>query len=240
MRRSRNFRRPTDDASHTAVENGEAALMELCHHVADQMTVLAQQLVQHGEVLHELPARLAQSSRNSRKPPASEGYGTVKRTASVRQSGDKPHGGQPGHDGQTLLAVEHPAHTLTPAVPSCAPCQASVQGIAVVGYAERQGCARPALRIAVPAHRAEITVWPACGHRSTGSCPEAVTQAVPSGSTVQTWAASFPTHPHMPVERTTESCADLVPHRVSAATVLKAAEAFAAVREPATEAVKKR
>ena len=178
MMRPMNFRMPTDDAIHIAFEKGETAIMALFHTVADQMTALAQQLAKQGEVLHELQARLAKSSRTSSQPPSSDGYGKVQRTASVRKSGDKPHGGQPGHDGQTLLAVEHPERTLTHEVPSCAHCQASLQGIEVVEYAERQVFDMPAIRIEVTAHRAEITVCPTCGHRSTGTFPAAVTHAV--------------------------------------------------------------
>jgi hypothetical protein len=40
------------------------------------------------------------------------------------------------------------------------------------------------------------------------------------------------------VERTTEIFADLVQHRVSEATVLKASEELSALIEPSTEAVK--
>jgi len=86
MMRPMNFRMPTDDAIHTAFAKGEAAIMELFHTVADQMTALAQQLAKQGEVLQELQARLAKSSRNSSKPPSSDGYGNVKRTASLRRS----------------------------------------------------------------------------------------------------------------------------------------------------------
>ncbi len=56
--------------------------MELFHTVADQMTALAQQLAKQGEVLQALQARLAKSSRNRSHPPASDGSGNVKRTAS--------------------------------------------------------------------------------------------------------------------------------------------------------------
>jgi len=55
---------------------------------------------------------------------------------------------------------------------------------------------------------------------------------------VQTWASYFTNHHHIPVERTTEICADLVQHRVSDATVLKASEELSAFIEPSTEAVK--
>jgi len=49
--RPMNFRIPTDEAIHTAFKKGEAAIMELFHHVADQMTERARQLAKQGEAL---------------------------------------------------------------------------------------------------------------------------------------------------------------------------------------------
>src|SRR3989442_6177557 len=138
MIRPMNFRMPTNEDIHTAFEQGKAAVMAWSHEVATQVAELAKQLAKQGEVLQEVQARLTKTSRNSSKPPSSDGYGKVKRTESLRKSGDKPNGGQPGHDGQTLLAVEHPERTFTHEGPSCAHCQASFQGIAVGGDEERQ------------------------------------------------------------------------------------------------------
>jgi len=121
-----NFQMPTDEEIHTAFEQGEAAVMALFHDVAAQVTQLAQQLAKQGAILHEWQARLAKSSRNSSQPPSSDGYGTVKRTESLRKAGEKPNGGQPGHDGQTLMASERPDRVETHEVPSCAHCQASL------------------------------------------------------------------------------------------------------------------
>ena len=101
MIRPMNFRMPTNKDIHTAFEQGEAAVMALFHEVATQVAELAQQLAKQGEVLQEVQARLTQTSRTSSKPPSSDGYGKVQRTESLRKSGDKPNGGQPGHDGQT-------------------------------------------------------------------------------------------------------------------------------------------
>jgi transposase len=228
---------PTDKDIHTAFAQGEAAVLAVFHAVATQVAALAQQLAQQGAALQELQARLAKSSHNSSKPPASDGYGTVKRTASLRQAGDKPNGGQPGHEGQTLLAVEHPERTVTYVVPICAHCHASLQGIEAMGYEERQVFDLPAIRIEVTAHRAEIKVCPSCGKSNKGSFPDAVTQAVQYGPTVQAWAAYFTNYHHIPVERTTEIFADLVQHQLSEATVLKASEHLETCIAPSTEAV---
>jgi transposase len=96
----------------------------------------------------------------------------------------------------------------------------------------------PAIRIEVTAHRAQIKVCPACGRVNKGAFPQAVTQAVQYGPTVNTWASYFTNQHHMPVERTTEICADLIQHRVREATVVKASEQLDKCIEPSTEAVK--
>jgi transposase len=233
-----NLRMPTHEEIHTAYAQGEAAVMALFHEVATQVAELAQQLAQQGAVLQELQARLAKTSRNSSKPPSGDGYGKVKRTTSLRKAGNKPNGGQPGHDGQTLMMSAYPDRTLTYEGPSCAHCQASLQEVEVVGYEERQGFDLPAIRLEVTAHRAQIKVCPACGRANKGAFPAAVTHAVQYGPAVHTWASYFTNQHHIPVERTTEIFEDLVQHRVSEATVLKASEQLDRCIEPSTEAVK--
>ena len=233
-----NFHMPTDADIHTAFEQGEASVMALVHQIVGQVAALAQQLAQQGALLQEVQARLAKSSHNSSKPPSSDGYSKVKRTASLRKAGEKPNGGQPGHDGQTLMASAHPERVVTHAVARCAQCQASLAEIGAVGYEERQVFEMPAIRIEVTAHRAEIKVCPACGRASKGTFPASVTQTVQYGPMVKTWAAYFTNQHHIAVERTTEIFADLVQHRVSEATVLTASEQLERCIAPATAAVK--
>ena len=73
MLRPMNLHMPTDEDIHTAFEQGEAAVMALFHQVVSHVAALAQQLAQQGALLQELQARLAKSSRNSSKPPSSDG-----------------------------------------------------------------------------------------------------------------------------------------------------------------------
>jgi transposase len=233
-----NLQLPTDDEICAAFEQGQAAILDLFHDISRQMQELAQQMAQQAEALQALQARQAKDSRNSGKPPSSDGYGKVKRTESLRKSGDKPNGGQPGHEGQTLLATETPEQIETHEVSSCEHCQAPLWDIESVGYEERQVFDIPAIRIEVTAHRAEIKVCPECGSASKGSFPEAVPQAVQYGPMVNTWAAYFPNQHYVSVERTTEIFADLVQHRVSEATVLKASEQLETGIAASTAAVK--
>ena len=181
-----NLQLPTDDEICAAFERGQSAILDLFHDVAAQVTLLAQQLAKQGELLQELQARLGKNSRNSSKPPSSDGYGKAKRTESLRKSGDKPTGGQPGDEGQTLMAVAHPDRIETHEVPRCLHCQAFLDEIESVGYEERQVFDIPAIRIEVTAHRAEIKVCPSCGHATQGTFPESVSQAVQYGPAVKT------------------------------------------------------
>src|SRR5262249_19851010 len=157
-----NFRTPTDQDIHTAFEQGEAAVRDLVYALATQIAALVQLVTKQGEALQALQARLAKDSRNSSKPPSSDGYLKVKRTESLRKSGEKPNGGQPGHEGHTLSASDAPARKKGRGGEGCAFCQAPLVAIEVAGYKERQVFNIPPLRFKVTAHRAEIKVCPAC------------------------------------------------------------------------------
>jgi transposase len=162
----------------------------------------------------------------------------VQRTESLRKSGAKPNGGQPGHEGHTLNASDHPDQIEIHKAATCEHCQASLVGIEASDYEERQVFDIPAIRIEVTAHRAEIKRCRACGGKSKGEFPSGVTQAVQYGATIQTWATYCTNQQHSAVERAAQIFDDLVHHPVSDATVLKASEECAMCITPSTEAVK--
>jgi transposase len=234
------IRLPTQEDIHAAFEQGEEAVVELFAGVGEQVEWLARQLQQQAGVLEELRARLGKNSRNSGKPPSSDGYGKppVKRTESLRASGQKSNGGQAGHEGCTLKASEHPDVTETHEVEHCGVCGLSLHDVDVAGQEERQVFDIPAIRIEVTAHRAEINICPACGAESRGQFPTEVTAPVQYGHGVKTWAAYF-THQHfIPVERTAQIFEDLVRHRVSEAVVLNAVAELSESVQPTMEVIK--
>jgi transposase len=61
---------------------------------------LREQVEALGALVHDLQARLAKDSRNSGKPPSSDGLG--RKTRSLRKKSGKKPGGQLGHRGETL------------------------------------------------------------------------------------------------------------------------------------------
>jgi transposase len=66
------------------------------------ITGLTARIVQLEARIAELEARLNQNSRNSSRPPITDGY---RRPQSLRKRGERSSGGQKGHKGQTLLAL---------------------------------------------------------------------------------------------------------------------------------------
>ena len=123
-----------------------------------------------------------------------------------------------------MRASDAPDRIETHEVDTCAHCQASLAGIEVAGYAERQVCDIPASRRAGTVHRAEVKIGPGGSGPHTGDVPVGVTQAVQYGATVQTWAPSCTTHHHLAVERPAQIFDDLVHQPGSDAPGWKAAE----------------
>jgi transposase len=233
-----NIRMPTREEIHAAFEKGEEAVVELFIGVGLQLEEVAGQLEKQAAALQDLQARLKKNSRNSSQPPSSDGYSKPKRTESLRKPGQKPNGGQPGHEGHTLKPVENPEHTEIHPVEACGQGGTALHEVEATTQEERQVFDIPAIRIEVTAHRAEIKICPGCGAENRGVFPAGVTGRVQYGTGVKRWAAYVQSQPVVPLERTAQIFEDLLNHRLSEATLIQAGQELSGGVEPATEAVK--
>ena len=93
--------------------------VESCHVLINNLlSIIEHQQKQIDELksrVADLEARLDQNSRNSSRPPSSDGF---KRKPGIPKEA-KGHGGQPDHKGNTLRKVEHPDHEIRLTTPVC-------------------------------------------------------------------------------------------------------------------------
>ncbi len=112
--------------------------------IADERDEAAAALAAAQGRVSELERRLEMNSRDSHKPPSSDGFSKPARRKKV-SSGRRP-GGQPGHKGTTMSLVETPDRVEHHHPVSCAGCGASLTGAASEGYVRRQVADIPPVR----------------------------------------------------------------------------------------------
>lgn len=169
----------------------------------------------------ELEARLAQNSRNSSKPPSSDGLNKPKQKY-LRKPGERSTGGQKGHQGHTLKKVDQADWTVQHAPPAhCDMCQRALPEAVVAET--RQVFDLPALGFEVTEHQV-LTAQCACDKICRCEFPGGIFAPVQDGPAVLSAVVHLTHHHMMPVQRTAALMGDLFGLPMAQATVLAASE----------------
>jgi len=212
-------------------QQGEDAVVELIQ----QLIKINNEFEDRIQVLED---QIAKNSRNSGKPPSSDGYSKPS-PKSLRKRHGKKSGGQPGHSGNTLKATAQPDRIEVHRVTECKGCQGSLEDVLAEGCEHRQVFDIPIVKIEVTEHQSEIKICPRCGEKNKATFPEPVTQPVQYGPEIKALAVYLNQYQLIPLERTAEILEALYGHRVSEASLITASKEIGKQIEAVNEAIKK-
>ncbi len=167
---------------------------------------------------NELRGRLAKNSKNSSKPPSSDGLKKPQPKSLRKPSGKKP-GGQQGHVGTRLEMVEQPDHVVSHTVEECQQCGRSLEAVDAADHRRRQVVDVPPIKLEVTEHRAEIKCCPGCGCRNEAAFPAEVKTSVQYGSRIKSLLVYLNQYQLLPYERTCQLAEDLFAHTISQGTL---------------------
>lgn len=196
--------------------NKDEIIAQQAKEIAELKSLLAVALAR----IAELEAILNLNSRNSSKPPSSDGL--KKRPAFPRKQGGKK-GGALGHEGKTLEMVAPSAtdqlvvHPVTE--PQCTCGQSLKSAPTSVSFERRQVFDLPPKLLEVYEHRLEVKHCACCGKQHTGSFPSGVSAPVQYGSRVHALVSLLSVEQSMPVGRIGELFASLTGYALNENTV---------------------
>lgn len=172
--------------------------------------------------IRDLESQLAKNSRNSGKPPSSDGLAKPC-PQNLRPRTDRRPGGQPGHVGRTLQPVPKPDRVVRHRLERC-PCGrcggVSLRAEPLAGWERRQVFDLPPLLLEVTEHQAETKRCPVSGRVVTASFPPGVSAPVQYGPNFQTLTVYLSQQQLLPHDRLGQLCEDLFGQPLSTGTIL--------------------
>ena len=168
----------------------------------------------------ELKARLNSNSKNSSKPPSSDGY--KKKPAFPKKKNGK-QGGQKGHKGKTLHQVKNPDVTVECRPDNC-DCGHTFTEEEMELAEKRQVFDLPQAKLEVTEYQVHKAVCPVCGSVHKGAAPKGVNAPVQYGNGVKSYAVLLNVHFKLPFKKIQLLFGDLFGYSINESTVYSASE----------------
>jgi len=211
--------------------------LALIQALRQQVAGLQEQIAAQQALIQQLQDQLAKDSHNSGKPPSSDGLKKGRRK-SLRQSGQRPRGGQRGHKGRTLMQVAEPEHVVVHGLAGCPQCQTELTEVTVEGHVKRQVFDIPPASIEVTEHQAEVKQCPGCGVCVQGEFPSHVTQPTQYGPRLKAFACYLYSQQFIPLARIRELLTALYGHAPSEPAILAAVRQLASHTQASLEQIR--
>lgn len=168
----------------------------------------------------ELKSRLNSNSRNSSRPPSSDGY--RKKPAFQKEKKGK-QGGQTGHEGNTLRQTDQPDH-IVDCKPSQCICGHIFSGDLADVTEKRQLFDIPQPKLDITEFRIHKCTCPVCGLENKGEAPADVNAPVQYGKGVKSLAVLLNVYYKLPVKKIQTLFADLFGYSINESTIQSASE----------------
>jgi len=168
----------------------------------------------------ELKARLNLNSKNSSKPPSTDG---LRKKPAFEKPKNGKHGGQEDHKGKTLKMVEKPDNIVVGCVEKCG-CgkNLSSQPFEVVG--RRQVFEIPEPKLIVTEHQNIQVVCPVCAKVHQSGFPQGVNAQTQYGNKARAFVTLLNNEAKLSFEKTQTIFYDLFGYQINESTLIRANE----------------
>ena len=170
----------------------------------EELTATVKEL---NQTIKELKEQLNKNSKNSSKPPSSDGLKkpAVKKDRSLRKSSGKKQGAQEGHDGVYLSVISKPDHIKDHMHSDCTGCPYRASCLDKACVKETRHEIDAVVTVDVTAHNLiEVRECPLHGGIKTGVFPENIKATVQYGKNLQAMVIAFNTVGAVSINRTHE------------------------------------
>lgn len=216
----------------------EAVIQKLCELSAENKALR--------ERLQHLEEQQAKNSRNSSKPPSSDGLKKPNQPSSEkcqrerkqRKGGKRNPGAQQGHKGNALNPVNNPTHIEIHPVQACHECGRSLHAQTAFDYESRQVFDIPPIETEVTEHRAEIKECPHCDAINQAEFPEEVKAPTQYGPRVKALATYMKVYQLLPYKRSAEFFRDIFSFSLSEGTLVNIIRECSQRLQPVTEQIR--
>lgn len=198
-----------------------ASLHALINKLLEEVSELRQENALLRQENSELRARLNQNSKNSHRPPSSDG---PQKLPGLPKKKPGNRGGQRGHQGNTLKMVEVADEHHEVKAEVCPHCESALSGadIAWKAGAKRQEFDLPEPKLHVREFQAYGCTCPGCGERVESEFPEGINSAVQYGPGVRAWSTMLSVEYKLPFKKIRQFFAEIFGYDLNEATALAA------------------
>jgi transposase len=215
-----------------------ARLRELLAARDTQIAALEAQLEELRLQVADLAARVKANSKNSGKPPSSEGLDKPAPKSLRKKTGRKP--GRPtGQPGATMQLTDHPDKVTRHEPGACSWCGAGLEDAPQTGMERRQVTEIPPVKAEVTEHQMIERACPCCGERTKAEAPEGVNAPVQYGPRAAAMATYLWHGQFLSRDRAMQAMADMFGCAPTAAAIAAMVRKIAAFTSPAVDAIVK-